>query len=205
MSEADQPPAEKAQDEPDAPPEPAPPTSAPAADVATAAPVAADGDGDGDGDGGGKIKKRKVSMFLAYVGKGYQGMQRNPGAVTIEDELERAIVAAGGILPDNAGDFTKVQWMRAARTDKGVSAVGQSISLRMMLEHPTDKRDVITRINEKLPEGFEFFGYTRVTGGFNAKTMCDRTTLRIRHPHQSLRPAPVPPARGDRGGGDTRG
>ena len=113
-------------------------------------------------------------MFLAYVGKGYQGMQRNPGAVTIEDELERAIVAAGGISPDNAGDFTKVQWMRAARTDKGVSAVGQSISLRMMLEHPTDKRDVITRINEKLPEGFEFFGYTRVTGGFNAKTMCDR-------------------------------
>ena len=113
-------------------------------------------------------------MFLAYVGKGYQGMQRNPGAVTIEDELERAIVAAGGISPDNAGDFTKVQWMRAARTDKGVSAVGQSISLRMMLEHPTDKRDVITRINEKLPEGFEFFGYTCVTGGFNAKTMCDR-------------------------------
>ena len=113
-------------------------------------------------------------MFLAYVGKGYQGMQRNPGAVTIEDELERAIVAAGGISPDNAGDFTKVQWMRAARTDKGVSAVGQSISLRMMLEHPTDKRDVITRINEKLPEGFEFFRVHPRHGRVHAKTMCDR-------------------------------
>ena len=124
--------------------------------------------------GSGRIKKRKVSIFLAYVGKGYQGFQRNPGAVTVEDELERAIVAAGGISADNAGDFSKVGWTRAARTDKGVSAVGQSISLRMMLEHPTDRRDVITRINEKLPVGFEMFGYTRVTGGFNAKTMCDR-------------------------------
>ena len=113
-------------------------------------------------------------MFLAYVGKGYQGMQRNPGAVTIEDELEKAIVAAGGISPENAGDFQKVGWMRAARTDKGVSAVGQCVSLRMMLEHPTDERDVIVRINERLPEGFEIFGYTRVTGGFSAKTMCDR-------------------------------
>ena len=124
--------------------------------------------------GSGRIKKRKVSIFLAYVGKGYQGFQRNPGAVTVEDELERAIVAAGGISADNAGDFSKVGWTRAARTDKGVSAVGQSISLRLMLEHPTDRRDVITRINEKLPVGFEMFGYTRVTGGFNAKTMCDR-------------------------------
>ena len=101
-------------------------------------------------------------------------MQRNPGAVTIEDELEKAIVAAGGISPENAGDFQKVGWMRAARTDKGVSAVGQCVSLRMMLEHPTDERDVIVRINERLPEGFEIFGYTRVTGGFSAKTMCDR-------------------------------
>ena len=30
------------------------------------------------------------------------GLQRNPGAVTIEDELERAIVKAGGISADNA-------------------------------------------------------------------------------------------------------
>ncbi|ACO66872.1 predicted protein, partial [Micromonas commoda] len=115
-------------------------------------------------------KKRKIAAFLAYVGKGYQGFQRNPGARTIEDELERAIVAAGGISADNAGDFTKVQWTRAARTDKGVSAVGQCIALRMVLDPP----GVLERINAALPEGFKIFGYKRVTGGFNAKTMCDR-------------------------------
>jgi tRNA pseudouridine38-40 synthase len=79
-------------------------------------------------------------------------------------------VKAGGISQDNAGDFTKVQWTRAARTDKGVSAVGQCIALRMVLDPP----GVLERINEALPEGFKFFGYKRVTGGFNAKTMCDR-------------------------------
>ena len=156
---------------------PATATTATDAAVVTAEPAVASHPDDAnatDDAGSGRIKKRKVSIFLAYVGKGYQGFQRNPGAVTVEDELERAIVAAGGISADNAGDFSKVGWTRAARTDKGVSAVGQSIALRMMLEHPTDPRDVITRVNEKLPVGFEMFGYTRVTGGFNAKTMCDR-------------------------------
>ena len=67
------------------------------------------GGADGDGEGGEvKVKnpagkKRKIAMFLAYVGGGYQGMQRNPGAVTIEDALELAIVKAGGISAENAG------------------------------------------------------------------------------------------------------
>ena len=37
-----------------------------------------------------------------------QGMQYNPGARTIEGELEAAMVRAGAISKDNAGDFTKV-------------------------------------------------------------------------------------------------
>ena len=37
-----------------------------------------------------------------------QGMQINPGVKTIEDDLERAIHAAGGISDDNAHNFGKV-------------------------------------------------------------------------------------------------
>lgn len=37
-----------------------------------------------------------------------QGMQRQPGKPTLEEELERALTAAGAISPDNAGDFFKV-------------------------------------------------------------------------------------------------
>ena len=111
-----------------------------------------------------------MALSFAYVGAGYAGMQRNPGVVTIEGELEAAIVKAGGISDANAGDFGKVAWTRAARTDKGVSAVGQVIACRMVLE----PEGMLERINEALPEKFEVFGIDRVTGGFNAKTMCDR-------------------------------
>jgi hypothetical protein len=50
---------------------------------------------------GNPARKRKVAVFLAYVGHGYQGMQRNPGARTIEDELFRALHAAGAISDVN--------------------------------------------------------------------------------------------------------
>jgi hypothetical protein len=82
-------------------------------------------------------------------------MQRNPGCKTIEGDLHTALVKAGGIAAENSDDFAKVgrilsrsevdsrlilphncigfrmqfhgqvSWSRAARTDKGVSAVGQ--------------------------------------------------------------------------------
>lgn len=60
-------------------------------------------------------------------------MQRNPPLPTIEGELERALVAAGCISEANANSFSKVHWMRAARTDKGVSAVCQVVSARLVM------------------------------------------------------------------------
>ena len=56
------------------------------------------------------MKKRKVALFLSYVGHGYQGRQRNPGARTIEDDLFKAISEAGGISEANSDEkgFQKV-------------------------------------------------------------------------------------------------
>ena len=42
----------------------------------------------------------------------------------------------------------QVGWQRAARTDKGVSAVGNVVSLKLMIDFP----DVVERINAALPE-----------------------------------------------------
>ena len=117
-------------------------------------------------------KKRKVLLFLGYVGEGYQGMQRNPGAVTIEDALEEAFYAAGALSAANKGDLRKVQYSRAARTDKGVSAVGQCVALK--LHDTVGESSVVARVNEKLPTAIRVFGAVRVTGGFNAKNLCDR-------------------------------
>ena len=83
------------------------------------------------------LKKRKVAMFVAYLGKDYQGMQRNPDAHTIETTLEKAIVAVGGVSDDNAGSFSKVSWSRSARTDKGVSALCQVVSMKLVM-HDND-------------------------------------------------------------------
>jgi tRNA pseudouridine38-40 synthase len=126
------------------------------------------------GDGSSK-KKKKIALFFGYNGDGYQGMQRNPGAKTIEDDLESAIVKAGGIAESNAGDFNKVHWNRAARTDKGVSAVGQVVSFKCMNADDGNTENIVRLINEHLPRGkIVAFGATRVTGGFSAKNQCDR-------------------------------
>ncbi|DBB17512.1 TPA: hypothetical protein ACH3X3_002579 [Trebouxia sp. C0006] len=120
-------------------------------------------------DGG---KKRKVALYVAYIGAGYHGMQRNPGYPSIEGELEKAICKAGGISEANAESFTKINWMRAARTDKGVSAVGQLVSLKMVVGHTT--YDVIENINKHLPAQIRVLGYTKTTAGFDARKHCDK-------------------------------
>lgn len=115
-------------------------------------------------------KRRKIAIFVAYCGIGYQGMQRNPGAKTIEGDLEEALFKAGAISPDMYGDPRKVDWMRSARTDKGVSAVGQVVSGRFFIDPP----GFVERVNSHLPEQIRVLGYKRVTASFSAKKFCDR-------------------------------
>lgn len=123
------------------------------------------------GPGGWKEgRKRKIAMILAYCGAAYQGMQKNPGAITIEASLEQALFRANAIAQCNFGNLQKVDWMRAARTDKGVSAVAQIVSARLVIDPP----GFVERVNQHLPKDIRVFGYTRVTSNFNAKQMCDR-------------------------------
>jgi hypothetical protein len=82
-------------------------------------------DEDGADDSGCIWKKERVAIVFGYVGARFQGLQRNPGAFTVEDELEGALHRAGGITASNLGDFHKCGWNRCARTDKGVHAMGQ--------------------------------------------------------------------------------
>ncbi|KAJ1642410.1 tRNA pseudouridine synthase 1 [Coemansia erecta] len=113
--------------------------------------------------------KRKVALLLGFCGTGFQGMQVNPNARTIEGELFKALVKAGAVSEENADDQSKVQFQRAARTDKGVHAAGQVVSLKMIIEDP----EVLSKINEYLPEQIRAWGFVRVIRSFNSKTMCD--------------------------------
>ncbi|KAJ2632915.1 tRNA pseudouridine synthase 1, partial [Coemansia sp. RSA 1290] len=113
--------------------------------------------------------KRKVALLMGFCGSGYQGMQVNPNAKTIEGELFKALCEAGAVSAENSTDQGKIQLQRAARTDKGVHAAGQVVSLKMIVEEP----DIIARLNEKLPAQIRAWDYVRVVRSFNAKTACD--------------------------------
>ncbi|KAL2099846.1 hypothetical protein ACEWY4_004240 [Coilia grayii] len=121
-----------------------------------------------------RIPKRKVALLMAYSGKGYYGMQRNPGNdqfKTIEDELVTALLNAGCIPENHKDDMKKMSFQRCARTDKGVSAAGQVVSLKLWLIE-----DILDKINAELPPHIRVLGLKRVTGGFNSKNNCDART-----------------------------
>ncbi|CAG8697227.1 6491_t:CDS:2 [Dentiscutata erythropus] len=52
--------------------------------------------------------KRKVAVLVGFCGTGYQGMQINRNAKTIEEDLFKAFVAAGAISKDNSDDPRKI-------------------------------------------------------------------------------------------------
>ncbi|KAL3682508.1 hypothetical protein R1sor_000530 [Riccia sorocarpa] len=132
-----------------------------------------------------KLKKRKIAMIIAYCGANYQGMQRNPGAITIEGELEQALYRAGAITKDNFGIPKKIDWMRAARTDKGVSAIGQVVSGQFIIE----PEGFVERVNTFLPKDIVVLGYKRVIASFNAKRLCDKRRYEYIIPTYSFDPS----------------
>ncbi|XP_035524517.1 tRNA pseudouridine synthase A isoform X2 [Morone saxatilis] len=133
-----------------------------------------------------KYPKKKVVLLMAYSGKGYYGMQRNPGTSqfrTIEDELVTALIKSG-CIPENHGDnMKKMSFQRCARTDKGVSAAGQVVSLKLWLIE-----DIVGKINEHLPPQIRVLGLKRVTQSFNSKNNCDARTYSYMLPTVALSP-----------------
>ncbi|XP_068561979.1 pseudouridylate synthase 1 homolog [Cebidichthys violaceus] len=133
-----------------------------------------------------KYPKKKVVLLVAYSGKGYYGMQRNAGTSqfrTIEDELVTALIKSG-CIPENHGDeMKKMSFQRCARTDKGVSAAGQVVSLKLRLIE-----DTVEKINEHLPPQIRILGLKRVTQGFNSKNNCDARTYAYMLPTVAFSP-----------------
>lgn len=116
------------------------------------------------------MEPRKVAIIFAFCGVGYQGMQKNPGAKTIEGELEEALFHAGAVPESIRGKPKLYDFARSARTDKGVSAVGQVVSGRFNVDPP----GFVDRLNSNLPNQIKIFGYKHVTPSFSSKKFCDR-------------------------------
>lgn len=135
-----------------------------------------------------RYKRRKVAILLGYCGAGYQGMQKNPGARTIEGDLEEALYQAGAVPEADRSAPRRYDWARAARTDKGVSAAAQVVSGRFYVDPP----GFIDRLNAQLAPQIRAYGYVRVTNSFNAKKFCDRRRYLYLLPVFALDPSAHP-------------
>ena len=122
-------------------------------------------------------KKKPYALCCGYIGTGYQGMQFNEGCKTIEGELLQAVYSAGGISEENMsnnggsglGPLQKTGWMRASRTDKGVHAVMNLLSMKMVEPADGDFKKYVETINNKLPSQIRLYSVERVVGSFHAK------------------------------------
>ncbi|CDO92117.1 unnamed protein product [Kluyveromyces dobzhanskii CBS 2104] len=129
-----------------------------------------------------RLPKRKVAMMVGYCGTGYHGMQYNPPSDTIEKELFEAFVRAGAISKANSTDLKKNGFQRAARTDKGVHAGGNVISLKLIIEDPQIK----DKINSELPDQIRVWDISRVNKAFDCRKMCSSRWYEYLLPTYSL-------------------
>lgn len=109
---------------------------------------------------------------------------RNHTEKTIEGDLFAAFVAAGAISKANADDPKKSSLIRCARTDKGVHAAGNLLSLKLIVEDA----DVVAKINAQLGPQIRVWGIERTNGSFSAYQLCDSRIYEYLIPTHSFLP-----------------
>lgn len=135
--------------------------------------------------------KRKTALYVAYEGSKYAGFQQNDGVLTVADVLEQALHRTGGIRESDLRTLSKVGWVVAARTDKGVSAASNCVSFKAafprQLEEPNVSEhggdptrpelspnfaEFVSALNRELPPDVRVLGAAKPTSSFSAKDCC---------------------------------
>ncbi|KAK0706449.1 pseudouridine synthase [Lasiosphaeria miniovina] len=105
-----------------------------------------------------KYSTRLVAIKLSYLGKSYNGFefQTSASVPSIEEELWKAMVKSCLISPENPDkvDFAPFEYSKCGRTDRGVSAFGQVISIRLRSSRPlpeTEQDELV--VAEPGPDG----------------------------------------------------
>ncbi|RNF01343.1 tRNA pseudouridine38-40 synthase [Trypanosoma rangeli] len=134
-----------------------------------------------------KQPKRKVAIIFGYVGERYCGLQWNhlPDYPTVEEELLRALYRTNMISQENYEQEKvqqKLNWDRASRTDKGVHALRNVISLNVMLPYAKgstteyDTQEARRLLMTVLPPDIVVYEIVPVTRSFNAYMLCGART-----------------------------
>ncbi|XP_015792162.1 tRNA pseudouridine synthase A [Tetranychus urticae] len=131
-----------------------------------------------------KIKPKKFAILLSYCGVNYYGLQRNAQVKTIEGDLFDAFLKLNLIKQEHYDRPQEFFFQRAARTDKGVSAIKQILSCRMPEWFP----EKITEINSLLPPQIRVIAVKKTTRHFDCKNYCDGRTYAYMMPSFALAP-----------------
>jgi tRNA pseudouridine38-40 synthase len=105
-----------------------------------------------------RLSRRIWRLVLAYDGTGFRGWQVQPDAVTVQGTL---LEAARRLFP---GD---VRVIGASRTDAGVHAVGQTVSLTAEGAYPA--ATVQAALNAHLPREIRVVSAAEAPDGFDAR------------------------------------
>ena len=137
-----------------------------------------------------KIPKRKLGMLVSFLGSNYGGFQINAGQRSLQAEIELALYRAGMIAPSNFGWPSKYSWSNSARTDKGVHAAAQVVSLKgeMIFHSENDDMPISDQlnamresVNDHLPDDIRILDFERVTRQFCARTNRDKVRYQVRN------------------------
>lgn len=131
---------------------------------------------------GGVVEREEAGgtlvLTLGYDGAGLAGFQRQAGLATVQGRLEEALAVALR---------REVSLECAGRTDAGVHALGQVVSLPASGDDP-DPTSLVRSLNALLGPGIVVSGACRAVAGFSARHDAEAREYRYR-----LVPGPVPP------------
>lgn len=104
------------------------------------------------------MRRMRYAFLVAYDGTRYFGFVRQPGLPTVEGELLKAFEGFE-LYPE----LSHARYRTAARTDRGVSALGQVIALDAL------KRPNLRALNASLPPDIAILGATKVEPSFDPR------------------------------------
>ncbi|PFH50362.1 hypothetical protein AMATHDRAFT_145251 [Amanita thiersii Skay4041] len=115
--------------------------------------------------------RRKIALKFCYSGRYYNGLAYQTlwtPLPTVEGVLFDALATAR--LIDLDAGFEGCEWERCGRTDRGVSAAGQVVSL--WVPHTKLEHDYIAILNRLLPSTIRITAWSPVSPSFSARFSC---------------------------------
>lgn len=146
-----------------------------------------------------KYRHKHVAFWVGYFGEKYNGLAtasiKGENDRTVEWRLLEALKKIRLIDPD--GDFETWSYSRCGRTDRGVSASGQVISMKVRCADGEKDMDYASMINNNLPEDIFVLAWAPVEGvttengkgeqlPFDARFSCRSRVYRYFFRNQSL-------------------